>query len=359
MSFSAINEDRRIYINLSEYAQSIIEDDMRSFLPKKPKKEMTESSFINTIFKNYRDAANASISIRKQEYAEQLKQQLYDNSSSQKETIIVQLSDYYANTLFEETKMYKKGKSKKYKLQTENLEYLMDEDCTEDIYYKINERDSIPLYLKAIIEEYCYKTYVERERIYYKDIIDKIKQAIPGKTGKNKTDRKMLSLQLDNNEQIKIKPYDITPNSIQSYNYLVGYAVYPSSPNYPNEYPISIRLSRIYNVKSLGTSAFISAQKKAELVNLIKTRDIAFLSTREESFTVRLTDYGIKKYNSIHHMRPMYIEKIDEHTYTFRCPKNQFQFYFFKFGSDAEVLSPPDVREQFKTMYLNALDIYN
>ncbi len=342
MAFSDINDERRIYINLSDYALSTIYDDMFSF------DVATESSFINKIFKNYRNDAMASVFLQTEKYKINLYNELNHIQSEDKRNIIESLAHNYAQTLMERNLSYPKGKSRKYKLNTDNLyNYLCDTDyCNEDIYYQ----DKISLYLKAVIEEYCRKTYIEREYIYYKDPINILKTAI--------TTKKLISVQLDNELEYKIKPYSIISNKENTYNYLVGYSPVVKD-NTTTDAPYPVRISRIRKIKVLSANAFISKEKADTLLNLINKKGVQFLSSKECSFTVELTDLGLKMYNSIHHMRPTITEKSsDGHTLTFMCPQSQFEFYFFKFGADAKVIFPHETRERFKELYTAALQSY-
>ena len=54
----------------------------------------------------------------------------------------------------------------------------------------------------------------------------------------------------------------------------------------------------------------------------------------------------------------MYTQK-KEDVYIFNCTKAQAEFYFFKFGSDAEILSPVDLRDKFALMYKDAAAVYH
>ena len=45
--------------------------------------------------------------------------------------------------------------------------------------------------------------------------------------------------------------------------------------------------------------------------------------------------------------------------YTFDCTQRQADYYFFRFGVDAEILEPQDLREKFATKHKCAADLYN
>ena len=79
---------------------------------------------------------------------------------------------------------------------------------------------------------------------------------------------------------------------------------------------------------------------------------------------VRLTDEGKRKYINQVHMRPsQYTDsecnnRENSADYVFRCTTHQAMAYLFKFGSDAEIISPLCLREQIKQEYVKAARLY-
>lgn len=47
-----------------------------------------------------------------------------------------------------------------------------------------------------------------------------------------------------------------------------------------------------------------------------------------------------------------------ENIYVFDCSFQQVEYYFFKFGKEAEVISPVELRDKFKNDYIEACEIY-
>ena len=78
----------------------------------------------------------------------------------------------------------------------------------------------------------------------------------------------------------------------------------------------------------------------------------------ESEIHVKLTKAGVNKYRRQTHLRPPLIREQEEGVYVFKCTTAQAEFYFFKFGKDAEILLPIDLRGQFKAMYEAAANIY-
>lgn len=77
----------------------------------------------------------------------------------------------------------------------------------------------------------------------------------------------------------------------------------------------------------------------------------------EAEIHVRFTKAGVYKYRRQTHLRPPLVREQDD-VYVFRCTTAQAEFYFFKFGRDAEILLPVDLRERFKSMYEAAANTY-
>ena len=105
-------------------------------------------------------------------------------------------------------------------------------------------------------------------------------------------------------------------------------------------------------------SAFLKASERTELAKIISSRGVQFMVGREADIVVKLTDEGLHKYHRQSHLRPVLIEKKSDNTFLFQCTTAQAEFYFFKFGKDAEILSPSFLRNKFTKMYESALITY-
>ena len=87
-------------------------------------------------------------------------------------------------------------------------------------------------------------------------------------------------------------------------------------------------------------------------------KGIPFLLNDVVEIGIRLTPEGISKYNSILHLRPPYTRKTKDGLYIFHSTEMQIEFYFLKFGKDAEVLYPQSLRNKFRLEYEKALKKY-
>ncbi len=338
MKFYKPNDDNKIHINLSSYAMSIIDDDMFTFGVN------NKSTFINIVFENYKEDATSSISIKTEEYKTKLNLLLCNFSNNTKESIIDTLSKEYKMKL-QKSITSEKGVGIKIRLNNNNTKYLIDDFFEEGTNYS----QSIGKYLKAIIEEYCRKPYITREKIFFKDKYELIKSAIEDK-------KRILLWHKSYDTKHIILPFSITQDNNNLYNYIVGFEI--TDQDIKSKKIFVMRLSNIQEIRITPVRASISKNDVLKIQNALQDKGVQFLSQDMNTYKIRFSDSGLNKYNSIHHLRPNYTHVDSDGIYTFICTSSQFEFYFFKFGADAEVIEPAEMREKFVTMYQAAANLY-
>ena len=122
--------------------------------------------------------------------------------------------------------------------------------------------------------------------------------------------------------------------------------------------PCSFRISALDSIKAeKSKSAFLKEERRKELSQIISSRGVQFMCGGEEEVCVRLTEAGKVKLQRQIHLRPVLVNH-GEDVFVFRCTAAQAEFYFFKFGADAEILKPAPLRERFKEMYERAFFTY-
>ena len=343
MAFEMINEEKKQHLSLSTHANTVIEHDMSSFNIKH------KSSFINQIYKNYHSLAECSLSSSAVNFREELKNLLKSsgidcNSEAARSIIQAQETDYIRKIQARYSRI-PRNHPFKIKINQENYKHLFF-GCSEDRYYKTAGH-----YIKAVIEEYCQKSFLEREEIYAKENFETIEEAIRYK--------KILKLQSATGEMLKLKPYRIIPDPLSMYHYLIGYAVPESDSPESESYSYSCRISNLKYIKMLHEKSFITQNDKKSLEKELQKKGSQFMIGELCEARIYLTDEGISLYNRIWHLRPQYTNiSPDGHTYTFLCSPNQIHYYFFKFGKEAIVLSPEDLRIHMNTMYKEAVEAY-
>lgn len=346
MAFTGRNEysagGNKQHLNLSALAYEVMESDMFTFGEEK------RSGFINTVFENYCPLAEASIARTLNQLEGELLKRLSDPPGDEKtkQQTVKALIQEKRKALLNKVESYERGKSFKIWLNKKNMEYLTEanSECCEDKHYSSRAK-----YIKAVLEEYARLPYVERERIYFAPFMQEMEAAI--------RKQKQLRIDTDKDFSYSVYPYRIMSDPLSTANYLVGYSTPHNDPE-DEKQPCSFRISALKLVRmEKSKSASLKSGDWKLLDQMIKKRGVQFMVGREEDIHVRLTKSGVSKYYRQVHLRPHCI-RTEEDVFVFRCTPAQAEFYFFKFGKDAEILSPLDLRNKFKRMYESAAEIY-
>lgn len=357
--FDDISTEWKQHINLSESAWIIILDDIKNFYS--TEKEESFSGFLNRVFKNFYQMANASISLRLKEREDELVE-FYSSDEFEKinsdtiSSIVCKHLDLYEKSLKENAANYKSGHGEKFRINKESLDLLRE--SSEDEYYDGN----VGKYLKAIFEEYSEKPTYIREQIFFYDIVERIQTAIINQRKLKITLNDRITVKEDKtyNRKFYVAPYKIEQDFTKTYNYLIGYSLEIDRDD-ETEKPCCFRISRInkINVQS-SMGAKISKEKSKELDNLLVERTVMFMSSEPIDIVIKFTDKGLESFRRQLYMRPRTytIDKNDKHIYTFRCSEVQAINYFFKFGWDSNIISPVELHDKIKLRYSRSLKTY-
>ena len=338
--------EARQHLNLSEFAFEIIENDKSVFLEKASRQRI-----INMVLRNYMDSADASIDTAVARREEDLRSRLLSIPNGEsKNTIVSALVDAYRHELIQKATHYPNGHAFKMQLDKENYEAML-EWRDEGGYY-----GSIPgRFLKAVIEEYARKPQYEREGILLRDVIEELQSCIDAQQ------LVIITLNGSNRSRYEVRPYSICCDPGCNYHYLVG-MTRKAGTTYP-ERVASYRISRINTIKrSHSRSGKITTAQSREIEQKLRKDGVQFLLQDSETIRVRLTAQGKKMYDSQAHLRPIFTEckalPDGSWSYAFDCTQMQAEFYFFKFGADAVIEHPPELRDKFLNKYRIAIDSY-
>lgn len=344
-NYPLINEEQKLRITLSDRARLVMAEDMDVFGVSKA------STFINTVFKNYKSEAKSSISLYLQQYKLEL-DRLFTNAKlddSSKKIAIDQLLSVEKHKLNDKISEYlaTKGESKLYHINDNNVEYLL-EDCDENQHY------SRPgLYIRSIIEEYCSLPFIKREHIYRKEIYEIIERACI-----EKRTLKVKANYYGKDQLFYVYPYKIVPDPFHTQSYLVCYSR-KAEDEEKDKIVASFSMARI-NIPTMLTKTFhLNKQEIANIDFQIFNYSPAYLTGKPEQIKVKLTKKGKQSYQSRLYSRPEKIELLStDDTYVFDCTQQQIFNYFFSFGADAEIISPEYLRNRFKNAHEKALKQY-
>ena len=331
------NSEQKQHINLSPVAMSTLENDMIAFsIP-------TKSGMLNKIIMNYHEIADASISIRLSDKLNNLQSLLESVPETYRNQAIEPLMDNYKRILLIKSAAYPDGKGFKFRINNDNMEYLSSDDsCKENQYYP-----TLGKYLKALVEEYSRRSFLEREAIMKSDMLSCRNSSIIAS--------KQIKIKFGTGKSLRIKPYRIAVDAMQTSHYILGIIV---SDDLYNNRLTSIRISSIKSIHILQANSRLKKTEIDKLESAVIHKGVPFIGKVETDILVYLNDRGKKKYQQLVHLRPAYIKIENNDFYTFNCSIDQARFYFYRFGEDAKIIQPKSLALHMKQAHQRAADIY-
>ena len=349
------SESHKIRVGLSANATKVIENDATTFGIK------SFSDCFNIVITNFRENAIASKTL----FLQRKEREILDSLENCDFPEDVRTQVCKALLAREEEKADEKLAELSAKepndvylpryINMDNIDYLENE-CLEDAQGTTYKTPG--MYLKCIIEEYCELPFHKRERIIRKDVFDLIEDAISVKD--------CLKIKAETKEDglitcftCFVKPYKIITDPLSEMSYLVCKSRRETAPGSPSEEMkiASFALNRMNKPKRIKSesSRFTAEEEKEIKERLLKTPPAYLFYGEGEEIHIKLTDEGKRKYQNLLFSRPVKDkERSTKDEYVFFCTVNQARNYFFGFGSDAEVISPPNLRDWFARDYRNA-----
>lgn len=339
----------RKHVSLSKKAFSVIESDMLEF-----DDSANISGFINQILQNYAEDSSAAISKRLFEY----RTALIGTLGSDCGEVIEKLVNKKEEELISQALSYPKDIEYKLFMRVATNKLLFEDNGL--FFQNMDYYTTQAGYLKAIIEDYADKSFIQREAIYYKDTIDSLTNYI-----EVDSDHPLLNIRYKTNRgeehEFIIKPYKLIEDYEHGYNFLIAL----SSAKNQDYRPAVFRVSRILSVKPckkyLGSGRIRKAEAKA-LEEELQEKGTSFLVGESKAIKLFLSPAGWEMYLNQHHLRPKY-EKCEDapknyKRLLFHCTERQIKYYFFKFGKEVKILQPAELAEEFANDYSKAAGVY-
>ena len=347
MGFEFINEEQKIRISLSNRAYTTMLEDMSVFDVKTP------SVFINTLLNNFKDSSIASVSAylesKRTKYFNDF-EELKDDSFSM-DDVIKRLMEIEHKQISEKLFSYmsKKDISKLYHITNANIDFLRYDFEDEKFY-----NDKPGLYIKCLIEEYASFPFIERERIYRKDVYEIVESAC-----KNNLLMYVRIPIYNQRRTLIIYPYKILPDTLNTQDYLACYTRFKEEA--PGEkLTASFSMARLPVPSLLRQKSFLSKSDIKKMEEDIQNLSVSFLRGESTEIHIRLTDAGKRTFHNKLYSRPAKNEALStEDEYVFFCSENQAFHYFYSFGPDAEIISPLSLRERMIKSHMDAISKYS
>lgn len=352
-----INKEKRQYLNLSAYADSVLRNDGEVY-------GWEKGSLLNRVIERFKDRARASVSLRLAEKEKELDEGFMnaDEDFPIPLPYALWMKDFVLSEYERElagARDYPKEVNVGWdiRLSEENAAYIYGKEppCPEEKYYKRGGD-----YVKALLEEYCRLSPLEREAVLFSKEIAFIEDAV---------EKHLLLKVSTGGKAYEIRAFGVLPDSQYRYHYLVGLSR-PAGTKEP-ETAASFRLSRIDHRRSRtlspnnNRSGRLRNSEKKQLTGLIAARGVMFLLDRTKNVYIRLTEEGRRMYERKLNLRPALSapgpsSEFAGRSGVFLCSGSlsQIEYYFFDFGAEAEILSPKDLRDKFAEKYRRALEAY-
>ncbi len=353
-----LNAGNRQYLNLSTYADGVLQNDMTSFAA-----GQSRSGFLNRVIRRYFSRADATISLRLAERKEQLEAlfaglPLQEGAEGAREGMVDMLLSEYAQTLLEKTRHPKDvNVGWDFRVDDENAWWIYRSGklAEEEKCYKRGSD-----YVKALLEEYARLPMIRREAVYYNEEIREIERLI--------RDRQMLKI-TTSGLVFEVRAYGILADEQDRYHYLVGY----SRPYHSEEQEViaSFRLSRIDHRQTRGMSrnnnrsGYLKKSQRKAVEEAIHYKGVMYLLDPQKAVYLRLGKPGLERYDKKQSSRPLLERPEERSPYSgredvYKCfgTKRQIENYFFDFGEDVEILAPAELRDTFARRYREAAELY-
>jgi len=225
---------------------------------------------------------------------------------------------------------------------------------TEDIILHVIEKESdyISQYFCRMLASYSKKSLSVREQIVFKDNYDSLTRAC-------KNGISVVFRTTGGGDKLhEVLPYKVVASNDGLFNYLL---CAEESFNGVQE-AITYRLNRFKGITFSKRSISIDPTVKYHLdqMSLLAPQ---FAINEDLDISVKLTSYGIRRYNRVYYGRPQF-SSIEENEngaiYHFNCSEDQVYFYFRRFeGDSAEILSPKKLRERMRESFEESFRVYD
>lgn len=340
-SFNTDNARQRI--NISPESMTILNFDMEHFCFQ----PIQLSTFMNRLFYNHFLDSQANLNLRFSD-----KEFKYKNNLRIRDPQVVKaLLDDFRSEIESEINKLGKGASASILLSKRNLDILQGIDENSENYRCYKKRAVL---LNAFYTNYASLPDKTRFEICQKELVktlnDAIKKGNAIRIRENAQEKYFYPIQTST-KSIESQSYFIDPST--SYIYIIGFAEANSvklERKRIDELTSVIRCDMTFKPSAYQRKKIFEFQEKASsLFNIEETIKV----------TVLLTDSGIKRLQSIHWMRPTFtIDNDNRHLYHFMCTYENALYYFQRFGADAVIISPPNLREELTHIYREALEAY-
>lgn len=202
------------------------------------------------------------------------------------------------------------------------------------------QENTLSGFIRYMVISYLSLSQVDREKIIFRKETEEVFRSI--------NEKKQLFIQARGKKSYVISPYALVSSKEEMHNYLLAKT---------NEGYRSYRLNRIASVKTLDEVSIFSKEDKMMFERMQKYGPQYHYELDEEPVLVKLTDKGKILFHDLYVHRPI-CDSIQDDVYEFKGSHVQIVFYFSRFGKEAYIVSPNDVRKELYYFYKESFQHY-
>jgi len=174
----------------------------------------------------------------------------------------------------------------------------------------------------------------QREQIIFKKQYDIIQEAI--------NINKKIEITTLTGQLYVVSPYKVAVSLEDDYNYILSAQEKAVGSN---------KLTRVKEVRILEEDAYIAKEQKYVLDRTLENDPQFLVGLTEEEPIVKLNPEAVKLFESIKTIRPT-VKKVDCDKYYLTCSYKQVVRYFTRFGKNAIVVYPQELRDKMRQIYI-------
>ena len=328
--------EEKIKIYIPKSVNSILLKDMENFEFFKKDGSLNRNEFYNTLIVNYYEQYEKNQS----EIFSHIKNSISMNSGLKDSLVsdiaaeILQFVDVRTFDLSEQK--YDTAVSvKPTRRSAAEIDYI--QNCLLD-------NSTLSNYFRNLFASYALLPQDRREAILFRDTFEKIREAVD-------TNRKIYFTTARNESPHIVSPYAVSNSKEELFNYLICQH---------KGYPYSFRICRIKQVKILNEGRDFTEGITEIFEKMISYGpQFAYQARKpQQTIKVRLSERGKEQFRSIYLHRPRPC-RIEDDIYCFDCSRSQAFQYFCKFGANALVIEPEDLRNDLHRFHAAASKRYS
>lgn len=325
--------EEKIKIYISNRINNILKKDMELFEFFKKDGSLNRNDFLNCLIINYHEKFSEDNLKLFNLIKDRLKENNLDNT-------YLDDTAYKILSIVEKKHLHLDDKKKDIVISmkpTRNSTYVFDyiENC-------LLNGNTLSGWIRSLLASYSDLPQDVRERIIFKNNFELVDKAIKEKK------KVFFTINNKDNKYI-ISPFKIASSKEELFNYLLG--------EYENE-SLSFRMSRLKSLTILNEPVQYADKVLINFEKMLKNGpQFAYGSDENQEIVVRLSYFGKALYRRIYLHRPAYI-RCEDDLYYFDCSLNQARQYFERFGKNAIVLKPQNLKDSIETFYNQARKAY-